>query len=186
MTKCGDVRVPITVSPWLPVGLVVYAWLDPAGSFWPFLLAAAVHELGHLAAVVLCGGDILSLRLGLGGACMALTPLSWGRECLCALAGPAAGLVLGLWWPVWPALGFWAMIHSFWNLLPAQPLDGGRALEALLLARLPAHRALTITRLCTGLTIACLLTLGLWAWLRFDLGIWCLLPGGLLLARNKS
>lgn len=174
----------IHISPWLPLVLLCYAWLDPAGSFLPFLLAAGIHELGHLAAIVLCGGRILSLRLGLGGACMAVSPMSWQREALCALAGPLAGLTLALWWPVWPAVGFWAMIHSLWNLLPAQPLDGGRALEALLLPRMPAARVLAITTRCTQATIVALLAAGGWAMVQWGLGFWCLLPGAILMCRN--
>lgn len=101
------------------------------------LLACALHELGHWLAIRLLGGRITRLRLTAVGAELALDgarPLSYGRECIAALAGPAASLLTaelaargGLFLLAGLSLG-----QGLFNLLPILPLDGGRALGLLL------------------------------------------------------
>ena len=54
------------------------------------LIAAGVHELCHLLAVVAMGGRIWEFRLCAGGAVMEATPMSTGRELLCELADVAS------------------------------------------------------------------------------------------------
>ena len=56
-------RMRVRISPWFPVLLCAFYRLDPVGCFWPFLGAAAIHEVGHCLAVLLCGGSIHSLAL---------------------------------------------------------------------------------------------------------------------------
>ena len=52
----------IKISPWLPVGLCVLYRIDPLGCFWPFLLAAGFHELGHILFLYLSGAGVFSHR----------------------------------------------------------------------------------------------------------------------------
>ena len=55
-------------------------------------LAVAVHELGHVAALVLCGAEIYGLRMeGCGLALRCAQPEGAARTIAAALAGPAAG-----------------------------------------------------------------------------------------------
>lgn len=116
----------------------------------PGLLACALHELGHWLAIRLLGGRIAWLRLTAVGAEMALDgtrPLSYGRECAAALAGPAASLITaqlaargGLYLLAGLSLG-----QGLFNLLPILPLDGGRALGLLLsLTGADAERAMGV------------------------------------------
>ena len=59
-------RIQIADSFWLLAALV--AFLDQSGIGMLFLLAASIHEVGHAAAVWLCSGQLLTLRLtALGG-----------------------------------------------------------------------------------------------------------------------
>ena len=58
------------------------------------ILAAAVHEACHWAAVRLCGGQVHRLSAGVFGAEMTVTGLNAWQELLCALAGPMGGLLL--------------------------------------------------------------------------------------------
>ena len=64
-------------------------------------LAVAVHELGHVAALVLCGTEIYGLRMEACGLALRCAPPEGAvRTIAAALAGPAAGagllaLVLG-------------------------------------------------------------------------------------------
>lgn len=97
--------------------------------------AAAIHELGHLLALKLCGGRVTRLRIGVLGAVMDVRgTMGYGGELLTTLAGPLANFLaavtLGL-ESCSTAAGAHAVLCAF-NLLPIPPLDGGRALEWLL------------------------------------------------------
>ena len=96
------------------------------------LFALLWHEAGHVLAARLCGARLARLELTPFG-CTAEYDgafLSPGREALTALGGPLASLA-GIF--VFRALPRLSMTHAALlaiNLLPALPLDGGRALRA--------------------------------------------------------
>ena len=106
------------------------------------LLATAAHELGHMIAIKLLGGGIKSLRFEASGMCMSLCGInSAGAEAAVLLAGPAAGFIFAL---ICSYLGSktanrlllecagYGILLTAYNLLPALPLDGGRAAFVLL------------------------------------------------------
>jgi len=112
-------------------------FFDASGWFAAVLPAVICHELGHWAALRICGAKVRRIRLEVSGLCMETAPLPFvWQEAFCAAAGPAAGL---LW--ILPALwigGSWgcksasaALWINLFNLLPALPLDGGRILLAV-------------------------------------------------------
>lgn len=119
------------------------------------LSAAALHELGHLAALRYFGVPVRTFRLTALGAVIdapALARLSYQRELAVTLSGIAVNLLCAL--PL-SALGQWTGTELFYllagahlvlaafNLLPISPLDGARALDillALLLGPIPAER----------------------------------------------
>ena len=119
--------------------------VDIDGGFWPVLglmvllfplrflvgvlLAALIHELGHLLALKLAGGRVLSVHLRAGGARIEASPLPPGREALCALAGPAAGALTIFAYKTFPELALSGLVQTVFNLLPVYPLDGGRAMR---------------------------------------------------------
>lgn len=107
--------------------------------FTALILAAAVHELGHVCAIRLTGGKVLSVTANLTGAVIERTgTASRPSEAICAAAGPAAGLI---WAAAASELGNlfssdtlllsagMSFVLSAFNLLPVLPLDGGRLLE---------------------------------------------------------
>lgn len=159
--------------------LSVLGYLRPKIVF-PFLLSAVLHELGHGLALFWMGQAPREICFRLEGARMETPPLSYRQELLCAAAGPAVSLLLGLTLPVFPMLGGYSLCLGLFNLLPLGSLDGGRMLRCVLLLHMPEGRALKICRfinICTGLF---LLLPGLLLCVVFRMGIWPLLISGLL------
>lgn len=166
--------------------LLIFAlayFFDGSGMLSALLPAAVVHEAGHAAVLLAFGArlrrlrmDIFGLRLDYGGR------LSRGALLCSALAGPAAGLLYAF-----PAMGAAdrgvkmsgaiSLLLSGFNLLPALPLDGGRALSALCAAR-------TVRR-CSCTAALLLMAAGLWALFEYG-ALSPLIMGGWLLAYNAG
>jgi len=177
--------IPVYVDP-LVVALLALIFLSGAGPMGLGarigMLAIALgsvflHELGHALTA-------RSRGLSVGGIFLHLVPFAYverGRpadELRVALAGPAVNLLIagvllsmpgvaaGFPWldleawlgdPLWTALGI-NLLMGIVNLLPALPADGGRALRAALLLRMPpgpayARTARVGTFVGTGLLI---------------------------------
>ncbi|MDR1157350.1 MAG: hypothetical protein LBK75_03455 [Oscillospiraceae bacterium] len=151
-------------------------FLDSAGLLLWIAAAAFVHEAGHWVVLRLVGGRVARWELSLRGVAMRLPvwpALSYGRELLATLAGPAANLMCAFAAALWAGrtkdagLYTWAGVSLFqggFNLLPARGQDGGHALHLLLRWRwhaAAADRALTIL---TGLCAAGAAAAGLWAY----------------------
>ena len=109
---------------WLVLALMLL--LFPLKFLAGVLIAALVHEYGHLLAIRLTGGQVLSLRLRAGGAEIETAPMKPGKEALCAIAGPAAGALTIFAWQWFPELAVAGLVQTVFNLIPVYPLDGGR------------------------------------------------------------
>ena len=126
----------VSASFWLLV--LAAAIISPAQVIVSVLLAAALHECGHLAVLWIFRVPVEGLRLTALGAVLyanGARRLSYGRELLVTLAGPVANLlcalVAGVFAKSWTVLYVFAganIVLCAYNLLPILPLDGGRAL----------------------------------------------------------
>lgn len=103
--------------------------------------AAAVHEMAHLAMILITGGSIQRISISITGARIHAFFPSNASEFVSSLAGPAGSLLLLLTSPIFPRLSLCGMIQGLFNLIPIYPLDGGRMLKSILTALFPAAAA---------------------------------------------
>ena len=180
-------KINIEISPLFVLLLCLWFYADPWGLFWPFLLAAILHELGHCAACSLAGAPVTSARFGGSGAVLRTAPMSYRAECLCALAGPAVNLLLcTLLLRIWPAVALVSFLLAVFNLLPLPPLDGGRALRCLLLMTLPEAQAEKKLRFCRVLFWAATAAVAAWWSFGLRIGAWPVLLWSLLLLQGEG
>ena len=147
---------------------------DESGVLPIFLLAAAVHECGHLFVIRLSGGTVNALCLTACGAVLrcSLPPSPFSRAAIC-LAGPAASFALtALANPLgaYRLAGASALLGLF-NLLPVPPLDGGMALR-----HLADGRCAFLLDGLAGVSVLALLAGGVLLW-KSGFGGWLLLVG---------
>lgn len=146
-------------------------------------LAAAAHELGHLALILRQGNLPRRLTLDISGACLrCFGPEPCARqELLRAMAGPGTGLLL---WLLLRgnAIGFlrsvseMSLMLSLVNLLPAPGLDGGRVLGCLLPGLMAAGQWERLSGILGSLSVLLTAALGiLHSPQLFLYGLWLLL-----------
>lgn len=134
------------------------------------LLAAAVHEGGHLLVLRLLGAGGGRLRVDAAGFCWQRRGrmLSYGAEVIALLAGPGANLLAALALAHLAAAGVWRggyflagtqLTLGLFNLLPVLPLDGAQVLEDLLSWLLEPVAAARIGMIVSLLTLGMLLAL---------------------------
>ena len=162
----------LNISPGGALGLAVLLFLVDVRHLPALISAALIHELGHIAALKLCRSELLELRLEFFGLCLVTTaPTSRALEAFCALSGPAAGILWALAaHSIAPLSSAFSLLLSAYNMLPALPLDGGRALLALsgksrLLKFTGALSAIAALLLALWAPLPMLLFPAFWLWL---------------------
>ncbi len=146
----------LTMTPAFLFGAVLIFCVDMTELLPLFLLAALLHECGHLLACYLFQVPVWRFRLTCcGGELVPARHLAGREECVIALSGPAINLLLAF--ALIPLvqgeagaifLGVNLMLGLF-NLLPMLPLDGGRVLHGVLVLFCPEGLA---NRLLSGLS----------------------------------
>ena len=146
-----------------PLAIIYLIWMfftDKSGIAAISLLAAALHEVGHLVAARFLKIPIRAMRFDLLGARIDVKGriLSYGEEWLLCMAGPLSSLLFSLLGSFFWSNGKLAIAFScaslllgLLNLLPIQTFDGGRMLECALLSFSTPKRASSILRGCTFL-----------------------------------
>lgn len=131
-------------------GLYLLLYFDASGFLRLGLLAAFLHEWGHILCYLCLLRRFPVIEVTMTGFCMRMDAraraLPPGRLCRLAAAGPAVNLLLAGIWTVLQSRSltvrgsaFWAanLLTAGFNLLPFPPLDGARMVQCLhsLLAR---------------------------------------------------
>ena len=172
-------EVHVTPGFW---GMLVLALLWGALEVMPpVLVAAACHELGHLAVLRLWGVPVKEIRLTAMGAVITAPGqerLSYGRELAAVLAGVSVNFLLALLFArvsgEYLLAGANALL-GLYNLLPLRGLDGGRALWlAVAWAREPFTATVVAGRV-NLVTMALLLGFSLLLLWETGGGLFCLL-----------
>ncbi len=134
-------RMRVRIEPMAVATYIAMLLSDRTNAVACILLAAAVHEAGHLLAARLLRIPLGELRLDLLGAQLSVDGrlLTYGEEWALCAAGPTFSLLLAaLLAPLWKPGGFWlelscaSLLLGLLNLLPIRNFDGGRMLSALL------------------------------------------------------
>lgn len=119
--SAGAFLLPAFLLMFLPIQWVV-----------AMVLAGAIHEICHIAAMRLLDVRIDRVSVGVRGAVIETEPMSPDKELICAIAGPlgSAALLLTARW--FPRLAVCGVVHCIYNLLPLIPMDGGRVLRSMI------------------------------------------------------
>ncbi len=145
----------LEVRPGFVALLCFLFYISPGMVFWSFLMLSALHELGHLAVLRIFSIQVRKIRLGAFGAVMDTAPMSFFQEAICALAGPMVNIVcFFLLKGSAPGTALLSLLLGCYNLLPVFPLDGGRALRALLCSLMPLKAARIAEMTASILTLA--------------------------------
>ena len=167
-------KIEITAASLLLAAVLIY--LSEPYEFCAVLLAAAIHELGHAAAIWMAGLRIKSFRAELRGFCMSYCGYTGTLgHILIAAAGPSAGFLYAY------AAGRMgaelesrllclssgvSLILSAFNLLPAMPLDGGRIFSQLSAAVLGEGKGAVLSGYVSFGVCTALFCAGVWLMLR--------------------
>ena len=142
-----------SVSPSILIIIFVYLVSGKSSILAVPLLAATLHEIGHLICARAFLIPIKRIKLNLFGALIETDPLgcSYFKEALLAVAGPLTNVVFALLTIAANALSAFrdpypiqyffvtSLSLAFINLLPIEGFDGGRVLNCILMQRFPAH-----------------------------------------------
>ena len=159
-------RKRVKVSGGFLLLLAVLFYLDEgADLLLPGLAACLLHEMGHIFVIRMLGGRIERLELTAAGAVLVLDarfPLSYRREAVSAMAGPMVNFLVG---GVAVCFGGYLtaglnLAAGMFNLLPIWPMDGGRALRALLSNCWDAEKAERSVAVVSGTLICTLFAVG--------------------------
>ena len=175
-----------SVSPGFAAAVCLLLFLGGARLTAAFLLAAALHEGGHLLALRLLRIPVCALELRASGAVLRAELNGELREAWAVAAGPAVNLLLcGCAYRVWPELWLCSTVQLLWNLLPVSPLDGGR-LCTLVLPELFGDRGDMLCKLLSRGTVLLAVVAGIVGTCFLHYGLLPALAAGFFLLRMPN
>ena len=186
MVRKSLVKPSLRVSPGAYIWLALMLLILPLQWLFAAIFAAAVHELGHYAAIRLTGGCVSRVQLRRNGAIMEMIPANAAQEAACALAGPICGGMLILFYRCFPRIAVCAFVQTAFNLLPVYPLDGGRAINAILRCFLTERSASALCRGIAVVSIAVLCVLCAYAAFTLRLGMNAFIPLLMIILKTKN
>lgn len=197
-------RLRFCVSPLVFVFAAVMFLLGKGFALISYFIAVVMHEMAHAEVARRRGYSLVRVKIMPYGA--SLTGAFEGVRCkdevAIALAGPLSNICIAvvctaLWWLA-PVTYFFTepfvlanVFTALTNVLPIFPLDGGRAVLALLSCKLPRQKAYKIVRIfgyaaCAAFTV--LFSLSLWYGVNFTFALMALfvLNGTLVPDKNSK
>ena len=136
------------------------------------LIAALLHELGHIIAAKVCKIPLKELRLGIFGAALKISTsfISYKQEIILSLSGPLVNLLCAI-----PLLIFFkepsefcrlfiatSLFLGILNLLPITDFDGGRILYCLISYKFSPQCALKAIKISSFTLVFILWTLSVY------------------------
>lgn len=177
-------RIQVRFAPGLYLYLALLILLVPLNWLLSAVVSVIVHELCHVTAIRCFGRRIYSIRIGMGGALISTQPMPLWQELICALAGPAGGLMLLLLARWVPLIALCSSFHTLYNLLPVYPQDGGRAFRCGAKLLLPGKWADFICRFAEYTCLAGVGVLGIYGTFILNAGAFPLIFAILFLYRS--
>lgn len=175
---CKSVKDNVTISTsflFFTVGAFMFVPVQWLGAW---ILSLTIHELCHIAALYVCGGNITGIHIGCSGVILKAQPLPPEKEAFCAYAGPLGALILLLVAAYMPRTAICTLVFSAYNLLPIFPLDGGRGLLCILEKYLSEDVAGRVLRYVENSVLVGIVLVLLYSVIKLGLGV---LPAVLIL-----
>ena len=132
LMKVTGIHNRIYIVPRVYVYLAILFILLPVKWVFAAITAALIHEFGHMIALKSFGLPLERIEIDLSGAIIKSTCMCSAQEMLCAIAGPALGLLTMLTARGYPELIICCFVQTAFNLIPILPLDGGRILAGVI------------------------------------------------------
>ena len=156
----------VTVNPLFFAVLALLVFIDSTSYMLVILCAALLHECGHLYALYRFRVPVRELKFLPFGISITQSPshvLSYGRDLAVNLALFAALWLLSQFWTPPRLAALFALANATFfaaNLAPMLPLDGGRALYAVLQRSLGPRRSEIIMGILTCVLSFCTIAFG--------------------------
>lgn len=164
----------VEINIWFFIALCLVLIIDTDSGFAWCLLAATIHEYGHIWAMKILGCRNCTIRLSGFGIKLIRKEGIFGsnfQEIICSLAGPLVNfLCFALLYAIGKAFSVWEHIIPFaqmnlalglFNILPIFPLDGGKIVAVMLSMFCSDGQSLKFSELISALFLMPIATIGI-------------------------